>query len=90
MRTEDLHNVEENLDRILLDVVKSSPDFPELCRCLEEHESSRDIPVTFLTITGDPRSKLHSFGLGAVHTISIPLGGPEQSNRVSPHHIPQR
>ena len=72
-------------DLILLDVMMPGVDGFETCRRLKALDSTRDIPVIFMTALTDPVDKLKGFTLGAVDYITKPLQHEEAIARVNVH-----
>lgn len=61
------------LDLILLDIVMPGMDGYEVCSRLKENETSKDIPVIFLTANLDDKSEIKGLELGAVDYIKKPF-----------------
>jgi len=72
-------------DLILLDILMPGIDGFETCRRLKEHESTRSIPVIFLTALTDTVDKVRGFSLGAVDFVTKPLHYEEVLARVKTH-----
>jgi len=70
-------------DLILLDAVMPEPNGFEVCRRLKERESTRDIPVIFMTSLAETRDKLAAFQVGAVDYVVKPLEVEEVMARVN-------
>ena len=60
-------------DLVLLDVVMPDIDGFEVCRQLKAHESTRHIPVIFVTAHTDAAQETHGLSLGAVDFIVKPI-----------------
>jgi len=60
-------------DLVLLDVVMPDMDGFEVCRQLKSHESTRHIPIIFVTAHTDPAQETHGLSLGAVDFIAKPI-----------------
>jgi two-component system sensor histidine kinase/response regulator len=75
---------------ILLDVVMPRIDGFELCRRLKSKDSTRDIPVIFMTSSGGEGDKLKGFEVGAVDYLTKPLHIAEVRARVNAHLTLQR
>ena len=60
-------------DLILLDVMMPGIDGFETCRRLKKIESTRDIPVIFMTALADTEDKVKAFAAGAVDYVSKPF-----------------
>ncbi|MBN1103640.1 MAG: response regulator, partial [Deltaproteobacteria bacterium] len=72
-------------DLILLDVIMPGMDGFETCRRLKAEESTRDIPVIFMTALGAMESKVKGFELGAVDYVTKPIEVEEVLARVRTH-----
>ena len=72
-------------DLILLDVVMPGIDGFETCRRLKAAESTRDIPVLFMTCLTDAADKLVGFKAGGVDYITKPFEIGEVIARVTTH-----
>jgi len=70
-------------DLILLDAIMPGIDGFEVCRRLKARESTRDIPVIFMTSLADMRDKLAAFEVGAVDYVVKPLQVQEVMARVN-------
>ena len=70
---------------ILLDVIMPGRDGFSTCRALKEHETTRDIPVLFVTAKDDTASLLRGFRSGAVDYVSKPVQPEELLVRVQTH-----
>jgi PAS domain S-box-containing protein len=70
---------------VLLDVRMPGMDGFEVCRQLKVDESTRDIPVLFLSATIDPEERVKGFSVGAVDFISKPFQRDELLARVRTH-----
>ncbi|WPL18925.1 Stalked cell differentiation-controlling protein [Thiorhodovibrio winogradskyi] len=60
-------------DLILLDVIMPGMDGHEVCRRLKNQESTRGIPVIFVTGMNDDKDEEHGLNLGAADYISKPF-----------------
>ncbi|MBF0423070.1 MAG: PleD family two-component system response regulator [Magnetococcales bacterium] len=60
-------------DLILLDVVMPGMDGYEVCRNLQGRDSTRDIPVIFVTAMGEERYEAIGFEAGGVDYITKPI-----------------
>lgn len=75
-------------DLILLDIMIPEMDGYETCRRLKELESTRDIPVIFMTALAETEHKIRGFAAGAVDYVTKPFQREEIVARVSVHlHI---
>ncbi len=72
-------------DLILLDALMPGLDGFETCRRLKASESTRDIPVIFMTALGETGDKLAGFAAGAVDYMTKPLDGAEVLARIETH-----
>lgn len=72
-------------DLILLDVVMPDMDGFEVCRQLKAKESTRHIPVIFVTAHTDPAQETHGLSLGAVDFIAKPINPAVVRARVKTH-----
>jgi PAS domain S-box-containing protein len=70
---------------ILLDILMPGIDGFETCRRLKENETTKAIPVIFLTALTDTVDKVKGFSLGAVDFITKPLQSEEVLARVETH-----
>ena len=76
---------EKHPDLILLDVAMPQMDGYEVCRILKEDDSTREIPIIFLTAKGENEDILKGFESGAVDYISKPFNTSELISRVNTH-----
>jgi signal transduction histidine kinase len=72
-------------DLILLDVMMPGIDGFETCRRLKQMETTRDIPVVFMTALADTPFLLKGFAVGAVDYLTKPLHQEEVQVRVQNH-----
>ena len=72
-------------DLILLDIMMPEMDGFEVCRRLKEDETTRDIPVIFISALSETVDKLRGFALGAVDYITKPFQSEEVLARVNVH-----
>jgi diguanylate cyclase (GGDEF)-like protein/PAS domain S-box-containing protein len=72
-------------DLILLDVMMPGIDGFETCRRLKMTESTRDIPVIFMTALADTADKIKAFAAGAVDYVSKPFQVEELLARIKTH-----
>lgn len=70
---------------ILLDVMMPTINGFEVCRRLKARESTRDIPVIFMTSSAGEGDKLKGFEVGAVDYLTKPLHVAEVRARVNVH-----
>ncbi|HMQ51502.1 MAG TPA: response regulator [Anaerolineae bacterium] len=86
-------NGEETLERagrrppdlILLDVMMPGLDGFETCRRLKANETTREIPIIFMTALTDVESKLKGFEAGGVDYVTKPLEYQEVIARLNTH-----
>ena len=72
-------------DIILLDILMPKMDGYETCSRLKSRETTRDIPVIFMTALSETVDKLKGFELGAVDYITKPFHQEEVLARVKAH-----
>ncbi len=72
-------------DLILLDIVMPKIDGFEVCRRLKADESTRDIPVIFMTALSDVQDKVKAFAAGGVDYVTKPFQSEELMSRVRAH-----
>jgi PAS domain S-box-containing protein len=72
-------------DLILLDIMMPDMDGFETCRLLKASESSRNIPVIFMTARGDAESEARCFAVGAVDFVTKPINLPVLQVRINTH-----
>ena len=72
-------------DLILLDVMMPGMDGYEVCKCLKQQESTRQIPVIFLSALHEVEDKVKAFEAGGVDYISKPFQEAEVLSRVETH-----
>ena len=72
-------------DIILLDIVMPVMDGYEVCCHLKENETTKDIPVIFITIMEDNVSLVKGFQVGGVDYITKPFEKEEVLARVKTH-----
>jgi two-component system sensor histidine kinase/response regulator len=76
---------EKHPDLILLDAAMPLMDGYEVCRILKEDDSTKEIPIIFLTAKGEDEDILKGFESGAVDYISKPFNTSELISRVNTH-----
>ena len=76
---------EAHPDLILLDVMMPGIDGFETCRRLKANESSKDIPVIFMTALSETVDKVRGFNVGAVDYITKPMQEEDLKARVTTH-----
>jgi len=72
-------------DLILLDIMMPVMSGFEVCRQLKEDETTREIPVIFLSAMQEPDDKVKAFTLGGVDYITKPFEAKEVLSRVKAH-----
>jgi PAS domain S-box-containing protein len=72
----------EAADLILLDIRMPEMDGFEVCRRLKDRESTRDIPVMFITAAREVEERVAGLALGAVDCITKPFRREELLARV--------
>jgi diguanylate cyclase (GGDEF)-like protein/PAS domain S-box-containing protein len=72
-------------DLILLDVMMPGIDGFETCRRLKKIESTRNIPIIFMTALSDTSDKVKAFAAGAVDYVSKPFQVEELLARINTH-----
>ncbi|MGH7943856.1 MAG: hybrid sensor histidine kinase/response regulator [Opitutaceae bacterium] len=77
--------VQTQPDLILLDVMMPGIDGFETCRRLKARESTRDVPVLFMTALNETTEKVKAFAAGGVDYITKPIEHEEALARVRTH-----
>lgn len=72
-------------DLILLDVMMPDMDGYEVCRRLKSEETTRDIPIIFLTGKADKEDETKGLEMGAVDYITKPINPSILKERVTSH-----
>ena len=72
-------------DLILLDIMMPGIDGYETCRLLKLQESTRDIPVIFMSALADSGFKVQGLGTGAVDYVTKPFHQEELLARLEVH-----
>jgi diguanylate cyclase (GGDEF)-like protein len=72
-------------DLVLLDIVMPGMDGFEVCTRLKADETTRDIPVIFVTAHTDAEQETHGLDVGAVDFISKPVNPAVVRARVKTH-----
>ncbi|HEY9812967.1 MAG TPA: response regulator, partial [Candidatus Sericytochromatia bacterium] len=72
-------------DLILLDVLMPGIDGWETCRRLKANESTKNIPIIFMTALSETLDKVTGLNLGAVDYITKPLQHEEVLARIKIH-----
>lgn len=73
------------IDLILLDINMPEMDGYEVCERLKHDESTRDIPVIFISALDDVLDKVKAFNVGGVDYVSKPFQVEEVLARVETH-----
>ncbi len=81
----ELAAIEPQPDLILLDMMMPEMDGHEVCRRLKEDDSTRDIPIIFVTADDSSITEQKSFELGAVDYVTKPFSLPVVRARVRTH-----
>lgn len=76
---------EKKPDLILLDIMMPGMSGFDVCRILKQDESTRDIPVIFLTARHDGEDFETAYDIGAVDYITKPINAKELIARVRTH-----
>ncbi len=72
-------------DLILLDIVMPGMDGYEVCKALKLDESTKEIPIIFITALDEEQNETKGFQLGAVDFITKPIRPPILCARVKNH-----
>lgn len=72
-------------DLILLDVMMPEMDGFEACRILKSQDSTKKIPIIFMTALADTVDKVKGFELGAADYITKPIQQEEVLARINAH-----
>jgi signal transduction histidine kinase len=72
-------------DLILLDIILPDVDGYEICRLLKNRETTKDIPVIFITLKTEPEDIVKAFEAGGVDYITKPYHLEEVLARVKTH-----
>ncbi len=70
---------------ILLDIMMPKMDGYEMCKILKAEDSSKDIPVIFLTGKTDTDDLVKGFNVGAVDYVKKPFESAELLARIKTH-----
>ncbi len=76
---------DSSFDLILLDIMMPGIDGYEVCRRVKSNESSKDIPIIFLTAKADVDSIARGFEVGGLDYIIKPFHANELLSRVKTH-----
>ncbi|MCK5877437.1 MAG: diguanylate cyclase [Candidatus Marithrix sp.] len=72
-------------DLILLDIMMPGMDGIEVCRRFKVQESTKDIPIIFITALSEIQDKLKAFAIGGVDYITKPFIAEEVLARINVH-----
>ena len=72
-------------DLILLDIIMPRMDGFETCRRLKEDETSKPIPVIFLSALSETKDKVTGFKIGGVDYVTKPIEAEELLARIDLH-----
>jgi len=72
-------------DLILLDVMMPGMDGFETCSHIKKNETTKDIPIIFMTALSDVINKLKGFEMGGVDYITKPFQSEETLARINTH-----
>ena len=72
-------------DLILLDIVMPGMDGLETCRRLKDDDSTRDIPIIFISARNEMASLVEGFRAGGVDYVAKPFQADEVLSRTSTH-----
>ena len=77
---------EENIpDIILLDILLPGIDGFDVCQKLKANETTKDIPIIFMTALDKTESVVQAFEMGAVDYITKPIKSAEVLARINTH-----
>lgn len=77
-------------DLILLDIMMPGMDGYEVCRILKDDQTTREIPIIFLTALGDEEDEYYGFELGGIDYITKPYNPKILEARVKNHLLLKR
>jgi PleD family two-component response regulator len=72
-------------DLILLDILMPDMGGHEVCERLKADESTRDIPIIFISVLEDIQDKVKAFAAGGVDYVTRPFQEEEVLTRVETH-----
>mgnify|MGYP001182694825 CR=1 FL=1 len=81
----ELAGQEEQPDLILLDIMMPEMDGYQVCRVLKQQESTKDIPIIFVTSMDQTENEEQGLALGAVDYITKPVNPPVVLARIKTH-----
>lgn len=70
---------------VILDIEASGQRGYETCRQLKQHETTRQLPIVFVSAFQDAGDKVRAFSAGAVDYVTKPFQAPEVLARVATH-----
>jgi len=73
---------EEEIDLILLDIMMPNMDGYEVCKQLKENQTTKDIPIIFITAKTDEDSIEKAYDLGGTDYVTKPFRAKELLSRV--------
>ena len=76
-------------DLVLLDIMMPEMDGYEVCKILKSQQSTKNIPIIFLTAKSEESDEAKGLALGAVDYITKPISPPILKERVKNHLILQ-
>ncbi len=74
-----------DFDLILLDIMMPVMDGYEVCKYLKDNQTTKNIPIIFLTAKSDTESTVHAFEIGGVDYLTKPFNGTELLARIKTH-----
>lgn len=77
--------LERKPDLILLDIMMPEMSGFETCISLKKHDSTKDIPIIFLTAKTETEDIVHAFEIGGVDYITKPFRSQEVIARIKTH-----
>ena len=77
-------------DLILLDIIMPDMDGYEVCKALKADDSTRDIPVIFVSALSDAFDKVKAFSVGGVDYVTKPFQQEEVLARLEIHLMLRR
>ncbi|MEI6577748.1 MAG: response regulator, partial [Bacteroidota bacterium] len=75
----------EKPDLILLDIMMPEMDGFEVCRSLKENPALKDIPIIFISASGDTNDIVTALNIGGVDYINKPFQAEDVKARVLTH-----
>lgn len=74
-----------DVDMILLDIMMPEMDGYELCKILKSQDTTKDIPVIFITGKTDEKSIQKAYDIGGIDYITKPFQDIEVLKKLSKH-----